>query len=107
MTDRKHPSVAFWITVALVAVLVGYPLSFGPACWISSHTNRGMRAINIIYQPLMRVWWRGAAPYQHDLLQRYAHLWTNREKLWIVWINSARDSYVWQGCDSSCIADFD
>ena len=36
MTDRKKPSFAFWITVALVAVLVGYPMSFGPACWISS-----------------------------------------------------------------------
>jgi len=33
MTDRKHPSAAFWITVALLAVLAGYPLSFGPACW--------------------------------------------------------------------------
>ena len=35
-TDRKHPSAAFWITVALVVVLVGYPLSFGPACWATS-----------------------------------------------------------------------
>jgi len=31
-TDHK-PSAAFWITVALLAVLAGYPLSFGPACW--------------------------------------------------------------------------
>jgi len=31
MTDRKHSSPAFWITAALLAVLVGYPLSFGPA----------------------------------------------------------------------------
>ena len=34
--SRKHPTVAFWITVALVAVLAGYPLSFGPACWWSA-----------------------------------------------------------------------
>jgi hypothetical protein len=34
MTDRKKPGVAFWATVALVVVLVAYPLSFGPACWI-------------------------------------------------------------------------
>ena len=32
-SDRKKPGVAFWATVALVVVLVGYPLSFGPACW--------------------------------------------------------------------------
>jgi hypothetical protein len=25
-SDRKHHSAGFWITVALVAVLVGYPL---------------------------------------------------------------------------------
>jgi hypothetical protein len=35
--DRKHPSPAFWITVALVAVLVGYPLSAGPFGWLSYH----------------------------------------------------------------------
>ena len=34
MTDRKHPSAAFWLAVALVAVLVGYPLSLGPLNWL-------------------------------------------------------------------------
>jgi len=33
MTSRKKPGVALWATVALVVVVVGYPLSFGPACW--------------------------------------------------------------------------
>jgi hypothetical protein len=33
--DRKHPSAGFWITVALVAALVGYPLSFGPWLWVA------------------------------------------------------------------------
>jgi hypothetical protein len=33
MTERQKPGVVFWATVALVAVLVGYPLSMGPACW--------------------------------------------------------------------------
>jgi hypothetical protein len=27
MTDHKEPSAGFWITVALVAVVVGYPLA--------------------------------------------------------------------------------
>ena len=31
--DRKKPGVAFWAAVALVVALIGYPLSFGPACW--------------------------------------------------------------------------
>jgi len=29
--DREKSASAFWITVALAAVLVGYPLSFGRA----------------------------------------------------------------------------
>ncbi len=33
--DRKRAGAGFWITVALVAVLVGYPLGFGPACWLA------------------------------------------------------------------------
>jgi hypothetical protein len=33
MSFRKKPCVAFWATVVLVALLVAYPLSFGPACW--------------------------------------------------------------------------
>jgi len=33
MTSRKHPCAAFWATVVVVVALVGYPLSFGPACW--------------------------------------------------------------------------
>src|SRR5689334_11661117 len=39
MASFKHPSVAFWATVVVVLVLVGYPLSFGPACWISSRSR--------------------------------------------------------------------
>jgi hypothetical protein len=52
MTSRKKPGVAFWATVALVVVLIGYPLSFGPACWISSHLNAGTRAVRVIYRPI-------------------------------------------------------
>jgi len=31
--ERKSPAAALWLTVGLVAVLVGYPLSFGPDAW--------------------------------------------------------------------------
>jgi hypothetical protein len=33
MTSPRKPTAGFWSTVALVAVLVGYPLSFGPEWW--------------------------------------------------------------------------
>jgi len=35
---------------------VAYPLSFGPACWISSRTGRGIKQINWLYQPVLRTW---------------------------------------------------
>ena len=34
MTDRKNPTPGFWFTVALVAALVGYPLSYGVCAWL-------------------------------------------------------------------------
>ena len=37
---KKKPGVAFRATVVVVVVLMGYPLSFGPACWISSRTGK-------------------------------------------------------------------
>jgi hypothetical protein len=52
MTDRKLPTAGFWITVALVAVLVGYPLSIGPACWISSRAQAGESLVSTVYRPL-------------------------------------------------------
>ena len=33
VASRKQPGLAFWATVVVVAGLVLYPLSFGPACW--------------------------------------------------------------------------
>jgi hypothetical protein len=52
MTSPRKPTAGFWITVALVAVLVGYPLSVGPACWISYWTGFGGKAIAIAYGPI-------------------------------------------------------
>ena len=54
MTDRKKPGVAFWASMALVVVLVGYPLSFGPACWITSRCSLRGAWISTAYRPLIR-----------------------------------------------------
>src|SRR5258708_35393274 len=57
MTPRKKPGVAFWTTVVMVVLLVGYPLSFGPACWIATRLddfewNRQLVFMTRIYYPL-------------------------------------------------------
>jgi len=52
MTSPRHPT-GFWITVALVAVLVPYPLSFGPACWLVRHDLLFPGTAAHIYRPLI------------------------------------------------------
>jgi hypothetical protein len=60
MTHRK-PSAAFWITVALVAVLAGYPLSFGPARWIASRYE-DTTDLPDLYMPIGWIMYLGSAP---------------------------------------------
>jgi hypothetical protein len=55
MTDRTKPGVAFWSTVVLSAVLVGYPLSFGPACWLFQRDLFSRTALLAAYRPLYSV----------------------------------------------------
>ena len=68
-SDRRHPPVALWVTIALVAMLVGYPLSFGPACWISSRRGTGVSVVNSAYQLMLGLAFDGP-----DVIQRGA-LW--------------------------------
>ncbi len=54
MSDQQNkPGVAFWSTVAVVVLLVAYPLSFGPACWISSQSGVGLRLLPKAYSPMI------------------------------------------------------
>jgi hypothetical protein len=55
MTDRKKPGIASWATVVVVAVLVGYPLSFGPACRLAGQWPEVARPLAIVYWPPMKL----------------------------------------------------
>ncbi len=54
--DGSKPTPGFWITVARVAVLAGYPLSFGPACWLTATPETSFLPAHpkamIVYWPL-------------------------------------------------------
>ncbi len=73
MTSRKKSGVALWAIVALVVVLVGYPLSFGPACWLASHADSGGDFVSAIYQPFLRVYMKGPPGIQ-DVARWYVNL---------------------------------
>jgi hypothetical protein len=76
--DRKKPGVGFWLTVALVAVVV-YPLSIGPVIWLD---RKGLLpesfelALRAFYWPVIQAYHHGPEPVQ-DVLDRYGDLWGN------------------------------
>lgn len=54
MTDHPKPGWAVR-TVAALLLLLAYPVSFGPACWITSRYSVIDRPVSIAYRPLCRV----------------------------------------------------
>ena len=76
MTLRK-PSAGFWITVALVMVLVGYPLSLGPYCWAYTQFPQHdlWSTSNQFYYPILRAWSDGPEPISGSI-GWYANLCT-------------------------------
>ena len=52
--EPRKPTAAFWLMLALLALLA-YPLSVGPACWISSRAGRGEQLVTATFRPLMRL----------------------------------------------------
>jgi len=53
MTDRKKPGTAFWATVAVVVALIGYPLSLGPAVWLTARGYFRDSAVQSFYMPVL------------------------------------------------------
>jgi hypothetical protein len=51
--QKRKPTAGFWITVALVVVLIGYPLSLGPACWLAGTNETAMDVIPNVYYPIL------------------------------------------------------
>ena len=80
-SDRKKPTAGFWITVAMVAVLVAYPLSFGPACWWLSKpvtlpfVSIKARRTPSIYSPIGWVARRTGTGRLQTALNWYATAW--------------------------------
>jgi hypothetical protein len=57
MTDRKKPTVGFWITLALVAVLA-YVLSIGPMACLARQPwalDWSIRYYDLVYWPIIRL----------------------------------------------------
>jgi hypothetical protein len=91
-SDRKHPSAALWLTVALVAVLVGYPLSFGPWCWCTSRLATEARSVPTVYRPITLLAEMGSPAM--DLLRWYASLCAPIN-WWLFWAPNGDGGNEW------------
>jgi len=83
---RKEPIAGFWLTVALVAVLVVYPLSFGPACWLAKREIIRYQDVWRAYHPVVRAIWDGPA-WIRDSIEWYAALWAGSHTVMIINVN--------------------
>src|SRR5712672_4828726 len=72
-----------FVVAGIIGLPALYALSFGPACWISSHCLKGQAAVSTIYRPLG--WVCTANSAQPDLqywMQKYSRF-------------AAADSWQW------------
>jgi hypothetical protein len=97
--QNKKPGAAFWATVVVIALLVMYPLSFGPACWISSRTNTAASVIPIVYRPI--VWCMAHNRGLGKVVKWYGELGAGRGWQWVDFSDSAisTDSFFWMHLD--------
>ena len=93
--QKKKPNAGLWITVVLIVVLVGYPLSFGPACWISSRIGMGASLIPTVYEPVVATFGDPQANEPGAIgewLMWYSMVGAQNGWIWMPWIieNDAR-----------------
>lgn len=93
MSERKPRPFRPFLTAILIGLPMLYVMSIGPAFGLVCWTGRGMSAANLAYQPLMRLWWKGADPDNSDLLARYVRVCANDG--FVVQRLPAGDWYFW------------
>jgi hypothetical protein len=77
--DRKHATAELWITVALAVVLAGYPLSFGPACWLVDWGSLSSRTASRVYWPIV------VATGESETVRSAANLYAGIGAEWPEW----------------------
>lgn len=56
MPTPRQLVVSRWFAgVVLMLLPALYVAAFGPACWVSSHSGSGVRVVEFVFQPLLRL----------------------------------------------------
>src|SRR5262245_54599128 len=55
MTDRRRPTIGFWASVIVTAALILYPLSAGPAAWVTCRLlpDSSLATVDRCYTPVV------------------------------------------------------
>jgi hypothetical protein len=74
MSEPAKHKVRAWIGQAVVALVVLYPLSIGPAAWMTARLDWSWARFDDVYAPLWRL-----CEFFHTsgALQWYMELWVN------------------------------
>jgi len=73
MTDRKKRGKAFWATLVVLVVIVGYPFSYGPSLWLVRRGRLPNSAIRL-YEPM--TWFQKNIPGPPgDAVRWWAQIW--------------------------------
>jgi hypothetical protein len=91
--SRNKPGVAFWATVVVVCLPIAYVLSFGPACWINSHTGTGYSALPRVYRPILNA--MSSSRKVADLCIWYARAGARSGWRWVDVSDSADPIWLW------------
>lgn len=73
MTEKRKPGWPFWTAVSLVAVLILYPLTIGPACLIIHRSGYVMVEAPLAYCPIG--WAARRFRWIDGSLEWYIRLW--------------------------------
>jgi hypothetical protein len=98
MTSRKKPGVAFWATAVLVVVLL-YPISFGPACWLTARGYVRESTVNSFYWPVL--WSAAQATPLENAVVWWGSLWVPDGELFNLMIETDEALSVFQSGDPS------
>jgi len=95
MSTRRKPTPGCCLA-AFVFVLLLYPLSFGPACWITSRRGSGGAIVTTVYRPLTRCFvYAPESSIAGDALWWYAHVGAAPDWRWMPTLPDQPPGWEW------------
>ena len=92
--ERKKVGAGFWIVIAAIVALA-YPVSIGPACWISSRAGRGSEFVSWVYSPVIRICDKGP-DFVRRIVRSYSEFGAPGNWVWIHYDDNGLEYISWE-----------